>query len=63
MYEWMTERSLSRYDCLLAVIPALLVFAALVSVLIPVGIDTALGVGSVPAFGTVAYALFHEPPT
>lgn len=58
----MVERSLSRYDYLLAAIPASLVFAALASMLVPVGMTTALGAGSLPAFGTVAYVLFHEPP-
>jgi hypothetical protein len=51
-----------RYDLLLAVIALSLVGASLVGALSPVGMVAALGAGSVPATGTVGYALFYRPP-
>lgn len=57
-----SEQALSRYDLLLAAIAMSLVAALLVGVLSPVGTVIALGAGSIPATGTVGYALFYRPP-
>jgi hypothetical protein len=57
-----SERSLSRYDLSLAAIALSLVTGSLVGALSPVGMAVALAGGSVPATGTVGYALFYRPP-
>jgi hypothetical protein len=58
----MTASGLSRHDLSLAGIAASLLAALLAGALSPVGMSVALGVGSVPASGTVGYALFYRPP-
>ena len=58
----MTDWSLSRHDYLLAAIPASLALSTLGGALMPVGMDVAIGAGSVAASGTVGYALFYKPP-
>jgi hypothetical protein len=55
--------SLSRHDLLLVAIALPLVLASLVGVLLPVGMSAALGAGSVPATGSLGYALFYDPPS
>jgi hypothetical protein len=57
------ERSLSRHDLLLVAIALPLLLASLVAALLPVGTVTALGAGSVPATGSMGYALFYNPPS
>lgn len=52
----------SRYDFILAVIPASLILATIAGAVSPVGMITALGLGSVPASGSMGYALFYRPP-
>jgi len=58
----MDATGVTRHDWLLATIAVSLVVAAVVGVLFPVGLPVALGVGSVPASGSVGYALFYRPP-
>lgn len=53
---------LSVHDAILALIPALMAFAALVGAVLSWSWGTALAVGSVPASGTIGYALFYNPP-
>lgn len=54
--------SVSRYDLLLAAIALPLVVAGVAGALLPVAMSVALGAGSVPATGTMGYALFYRPP-
>jgi len=58
----MSVTDVSRHDASLAGIAAPLAVAALVGALSPVGMAAALGAGSVPAFGSLGYALFYRPP-
>jgi hypothetical protein len=58
----MTASRLSRHDLSLAGIALSLVTALLAGTLSPVGMSVALGAGSIPASGTVGYALFYRPP-
>lgn len=50
----------SRYDYILAAIATPLLLGALAGIFSPVEMSAALGVGSVPASGTVGYALFYR---
>ncbi|WP_135366020.1 hypothetical protein [Halosimplex halophilum] len=52
----------SVHDAVLALIPALLALAALAGVVLSWSWGTAMAVGSVPASGTIGYALFYNPP-
>ena len=54
--------SLTRHDILLATIALPLVVAGALGALLPVGMPLALGAGSVPATGSMGYALFYRPP-
>ena len=54
--------SLTRHDILLAAIALPLVVAGALGALLPVGMSLALGAGSVPATGSLGYALFYRPP-
>lgn len=54
---------LSIHDAILAVIPAIMVLATLAGAVLSWSWATALAVGSVPATGTIGYALFYNPPT
>jgi hypothetical protein len=58
----MAASGLSRHDLSLAGIAASLVAALLAGALSPVGMSVALGAGSIPATGTLGYALFYRPP-
>ncbi len=53
---------LSVHDAVLALIPAILVAATLAGAVLSWSWVTALAVGSVPASGTIGYALFYNPP-
>ena len=53
---------LSKYDLVLAAVPALLSAGALGGRALPVPTPTAAGVGSALAALVVAYALFVSPP-
>jgi hypothetical protein len=53
---------LSRHDLSLVGIAASLVAGVLAGVVFPVGMPVALGAGSIPASGTLGYALFYRPP-
>lgn len=57
-----TVPTVSRHDLSLAGIALPLVVAALLGALLPVGMGVALGAGSVPASGSIWYALFYRPP-
>ncbi|MFB6151657.1 MAG: hypothetical protein ABEJ40_07615 [Haloarculaceae archaeon] len=57
------ESGLSTNDAVLAAIPAWLLVAAAAAVPASVSVGTALAVGSLPASGTIGYALFYDPPT
>ncbi|WP_436911345.1 hypothetical protein [Halosimplex marinum] len=52
----------SVHDAVLALIPAVLALAALVGIVLSWSWGTAMAVGSVPASGTIGYALFYNPP-
>ncbi len=53
---------LSVHDAVLALIPAILVAATLAGAALSWSWVTTLAVGSVPASGTIGYALFYNPP-
>ena len=57
------QRSVSRYDLLLAVIALPVALAGVLGAVSTLAMSTALAVGSVPATGGVGYALFVEQPT
>jgi len=52
----------SVHDAVLAAIPASMGIAALVGAALSLSLGTALALGSVPASGTIGYALFLNPP-
>ena len=54
--------SLATADLVLVAIALPLVVASLVGVLYSVRLALAVGAGSVPACGTLGYALFYDPP-
>jgi hypothetical protein len=58
----MSVTDISRHDASLVGIALPLALWALVGALSPVGMAMALGAGSVPASGTLGYALFYRPP-
>ena len=49
-------------DLVLVAIALPLVVASLVGVLYSVQLAVAMGAGSIPASGTIGYALFYRPP-
>ncbi|MEF8852051.1 MAG: hypothetical protein V5A44_08350 [Haloarculaceae archaeon] len=49
-------------DAVLAVIPASLLVATLAAAAFPLALGTALALGSLPATGSIGYALFYDPP-
>jgi len=53
---------MSVHDAILALIPAIMVLATLAGAMLSWSWATALAVGSVPATGTIGYALFYNPP-
>jgi hypothetical protein len=57
-----SDDSLTRHDILLAAIALPLVVAGALGAVLPVGMSLALGAGSVPATGSMGYALFYRPP-
>jgi hypothetical protein len=57
-----SAESLTRHDILLAAIALPLVVAGALGAVLPVGMSLALGAGSVPATGSMGYALFYRPP-
>jgi hypothetical protein len=52
----------TRHDLVLATIAAPMVIAALVGFLSSLAMSTALAAGSLPATGSLGYALFYQPP-
>ena len=56
------DTEVSRADAVLALIPASMVVALAGALALPLSMGTALAVGSVPATGTIGYALFYDPP-
>ena len=54
---------LSRYDLVLAAIPLIFAFALASSVLVPVSLHVAVGLGAVLGGVFVADALYFNPPT
>lgn len=54
--------TLATADLVLIAVAAFLVAASLVSVLWSVTPWLAFGAGSLPASGTIGYALFYDPP-
>lgn len=56
------SRSVSRYDLQLALIALPLAIAGLLGAVSSLAMSTALAMGSVPASGSVGYALFVERP-
>jgi len=57
------QRSVSRYDLLLAMIALPVAIAGVLGAVSTLAMSTALAVGSVPATGGIGYALFVEQPT
>ena len=53
---------MSIHDAILAVIPAIMVLATLAGLALSWSWATMLAAGSVPASGTIGYALFFNPP-
>ena len=54
--------SLATADLVLVAVALPLVIASLVGALYSVQLGLALGAGSIPASGSVGYALFYDPP-
>ena len=52
----------SVHDAILALIPVIMLAAALVGAVLSWSWGTAMAIGSVPASGTIGYALFYNPP-
>jgi len=52
----------SVHDAILALIPVIMLAAALVGAVLSWSWGTAMAIGSVPAGGTIGYALFYNPP-
>ena len=61
-----TERrdgaSLTAADAVLAAIPTTLLVVLLAGLAVSLSIRTALALGTLPASGTIGYALFWNPP-
>jgi len=57
----MTERSTA--DIVLATIAVAMTLAAFGAVATSLSVVVALGAGSIPATGSIGYALFYNPPT
>jgi len=55
--------SLSTADFVLASIAFVMMMAAFGAVVTSLSVAVALGVGSIPASGSIGYALFYNPPT
>lgn len=58
----MVPATVSRHDLALAAIALSLVTAAVLGVVSSLGLPVALGAGSIPATGSLGYALFYRPP-
>ena len=56
------EVSLATADLVLLVMAIPMVLASLVGVVFSVQFGVAMGAGSLPASGTLGYALFYDPP-
>ena len=52
----------SVHDAILALIPVIMLAAALVGAVLSWSWGTAMAIGSVPASGAIGYALFYNPP-
>ncbi|MDS0259812.1 hypothetical protein NDI56_10455 [Haloarcula sp. S1CR25-12] len=60
----MTEvASLSTADFVLASIALVMTLAAFGAVVTSLSVAVAFGAGSIPATGSIGYALFYNPPT
>lgn len=53
---------LATADVVLASIALSMLLASAGAIVLPVGLAGALGLGSLPAGGSVGYALFYDPP-
>jgi len=53
---------LATADVVLLSIALSMLLASAVAFVLPVGLASALGLGSLPASGSVGYALFYDPP-
>ncbi|WP_018257135.1 hypothetical protein [Halomicrobium katesii] len=58
----MLSGELATADLVLAAMALPLLVASLVGVVFAVQFGVAMGAGSVPAGGTLGYALFYDPP-
>lgn len=58
----MSRTPVTRYDLVLATIAAPMVIAGLVGLVSSLAMSTALAAGSLPATGSLGYALFYQPP-
>jgi len=56
------EVSLATADLVLLAMAVPLLLASLVGVVFSVQLGVAMGAGSLPAGGTLGYALFYDPP-
>lgn len=57
------EVSLATADLVLLAMAIPLVLASIVGAIFSVQLAVAMGAGSLPASGTLGYALFYDPPT
>jgi len=55
--------ALSTADLVLASIALTMALAAFGAVVTSLSVAVAMGVGSIPATGSIGYALFYDPPT
>lgn len=55
--------SLSTADAVLASIALTMLLATVGAVVTSLSVAAALGAGSIPATGSIGYALFYNPPT
>jgi len=55
--------ALSTADLVLASIAVTMLLAAFGAVVTSLSVAVAMGVGSIPATGSIGYALFYNPPT
>jgi len=55
--------SLSTADVVLASIAVTMLLATFGAVVTSLSVAAALGAGSIPAGGSIGYALFYDPPT
>jgi len=61
-FERRDAASVTAADAVLAAIPATLLVVLLAGLAVSLSVRTALALGTLPASGTIGYALFWNPP-